>query len=99
DLVAEETGFHPADDQEIGRRHERAVEDPVLRAAEATGAIADRDLDHAEAAHAKERGNEPVKAAVERQIAQAFPAKRAVRTAAVVDGLVADPVADAVGQP
>src|SRR5262249_14970076 len=47
--------------------------------------------------HPEEGRDEAVKALVEDQVAQALAAKRPERAAAVLDGLVAEPVAHAIG--
>src|SRR5262245_44933890 len=98
-LVTEKTGFHPSNGQEGRAGHDRAVENSVLRSAEAPRPMAHRDLDHAVAAHLQKRRDEAVKAAIEHEPAQAFPPEGAEGAAAIVDGFVGHPVAKPVGDP
>src|SRR5207244_13527394 len=95
DFVPKPARLHPADDQEVGEGDKRAVPHPVLRAAEAPRAVVDRHLDHAVAPHLEERWDEPMEPSVEHEIAQALATERAERASAVLDGLVAQPVAHA----
>src|SRR5205823_13971309 len=97
DFVVEHTGFHPAHDEKIGGGDEDAVQHAVLGLSEAARSVAHRYLEHAIAAHLQQRRDEAVEASIEHEPAQALAPERAERTAAVLDHLVADPVAHAVG--
>src|SRR5262245_34164000 len=103
DLVLQRAGLHPAHDEQIRGGDEHAIEHAVLRLPEASRPVTHRDLDDAIATHLEERRHEPMEAAVEHEPAQAFPTERAEGTAAVLDHVVAEPVAHAVrdtgGQP
>src|SRR4029453_1428086 len=99
DFVAEEAGVHPADDQEVDEGHYGAIQDAVLRLSEPARPVADRHLDHAVATHPEERRNEPVKASIERQPAQALAPKGAEGTSAILDHLVGHPGANTVREP
>src|SRR6266478_154353 len=99
DLVTEKAGVHPADHQEIDEGDNSAIQDAVLRPAEATRPVADRHLDYAVATHLEERRDEPVEAAVEHQPAKALAPKGAEGAAAILDRLAGDPVADAIRDP
>src|SRR6185437_13942834 len=92
-LVAEQAILHPTHDEQVGGGDEDPVEDPVLGDPETARPVAHRYLDDSIAAHLQQGGDEAMKAAVQHEPAQALPAERAERTAAVLDGVLADPVA------
>src|SRR5262249_5047967 len=96
DRVAKQTRLHPPDDEHIDERHERTVHDAVLGASEAARTMRHRHLHDAIAAQPQQGGDESMEPTVERQPAQAFPAKGAKGTAAVLNALVAHPVSNAV---
>src|SRR2546429_189643 len=98
-FVAQDTGLHPAHDEQVRGGPEDAVEHAVLGLAEAARPVAHRHLEHAIAAHLEQRRDEAVEAAIEDEAAQALAAKGAERTAAVPDDVVAEAVAHAVGDP
>src|SRR5688572_2068767 len=98
-LVAEPPVLHPAHDQQVGGGHEDPVQHAVLGPAESPRAVAHGHFQHAVAAHPEQRGDEPVEAAVEHEAAQALAAERAEGAPAVLDRLVAEPVAGPVGDP
>src|SRR5215813_1854260 len=95
-LVTKQARLHPPDDEDIDQRHEGAVHDAVLRPSEAARPMRDRHLHDAIAAQAQQGRDESMEPPVERQPAEAFPAKGAKGTAAVLDDLVAHPVPHAV---
>src|SRR5882762_10257996 len=92
DFVAEQATLHPADGQQIRARHGRAAQQAVLGPSEAARAMVHRHLDYSVAAHLQHRRDEAVQTAIEDEPAQALAAKRAERAAAVLDGLVGQPV-------
>ena len=57
----------------------------------------DRDLEHPEASHLEERGDEAVKPLVEHEVRQALAPEGAEGAPAVLDGLVAQGIAQPVG--
>src|SRR5438445_3203300 len=99
DLIPEEPGVHPADGQEVREGDGRAIQDTVLRPAEAPRPVAHRHLDHAVAPHLQERRDEAVKAAIEHEPPQAFPPEGAEGAPAVVDRFVGHPVAELIRDP
>src|SRR5919109_5225278 len=66
-LVAQETVLHPAHHEEIDEGHEHPVQHAVLRLSETTWPVPHRHLHHPIAAHAKQRGNEPVESSKENE--------------------------------
>src|SRR5262249_24510853 len=61
--------------------------------------MVDGNLDDAISAHPQQRGNEAMKASVQDETAQTLPAERPEGAAAVLYGLLGQPVADPVGDP
>src|SRR3989304_5696490 len=96
-LVAEVALRHPAHDEEILECAEGPVGDPVLGFPEAPRPVVDGPLEHAEALHPEERGNEAVEPAVEREPPEAFAAEGPEGAATVLDRIAADRVPDPVG--
>src|SRR5262249_39931200 len=99
DLVPEKAVLHPAHDEQVGEGDQRPIRDAVLRSAEAPRPMIDGNLDDAISAHLEELREKPVETPVEREVAQALPAKGPEGAAAVPDTLAAHGVADPVGHP
>src|SRR5688572_3708159 len=64
DLIAEQTRFHPAHDEQIDEGHHGPVRDAVLGPAEPAPPVVDGDLQDAVAPQREQRGDEAVEAAV-----------------------------------
>src|SRR3989442_516145 len=98
-LVAQLAPLHPAHGQQVHERRQEPVADAVLRFTMAAGPVPDRNLLHPEPFHLQESRQEAVHPVVEHQTLEGRPAERLERAAGVGDRLVAQPVANVVGDP
>src|SRR5689334_1145227 len=96
DFVAQQAVLHPADHKQVDERAQGPVADPVLAHAEPSRPVVHRHLEDPEPPHLEQRGDEAVEALVEGQVPQALAPEGAERAAAVLDRLLAEPIAHTV---